>query len=729
MKRPLMIVGFTVFASLAVFSHFKSIVAVALFFPALIISAALIAVWKKANLKVITIILVSFTVAAGMFVVQRRFVAEKFKPYDGETQKVCGYVSHVDDDGYVFKGKIDGQSVKIYIWEYGTPFVEVGESYTAELTLEHMDSLEKTYQQTRCLSAGCFLSATAPAGMFRDDTVTAGFLENMFFRLRNKILKVQKDVFHRSTAGFISAITLGDRRMLSDDVTSVFRRAGLSHVLAISGMHLSILGQILFLLLKFWNERKAAAVAFVFTLFYMTLTGFERSVVRAGIMAMILYFAMLLFQDYDALTSVGAACLIMCLFNPGVAADTSLQLSLISTVGIIVLNKPIIGRFENFRRNQKRFVQKLLFPLNAFLVSICANIALIPMYFYVFKTFSTVGIFANIPAAILMPVILFFAFFATLIGCCPIISGAACLPGFVADVSSILFTRICRWFAGFKYALIDIRYPFLSLWVLATAVLLLIAALDQQKPKPFLTAGFLSLILLFSTAFCYNVIDSESVSVRVAPAGKNGCVLVNSRGQYAVVCDIKTNDDVYGLQSALTRACVTEVDLLIVPEYAGRVSLLNFIKNYKIPTVIYNKKTTDSTVVEALENTGCTLYSLENGLQASMGRVKFEIYEYGETTDILMRIDQVEFNLNRGAFDLYHQYRACKDSDILFVGNSVPNGSEHLKLSYVLLTNPETFHEMRLKTVGLARYLGYLDEDTEILFTVNENEYSVREVN
>ena len=136
----------------------------------------------------------------------------------------------------------------------------------------------------------------------------------------------------------VTAMCTGDKTALSPDVKFVFRQAGLSHLLAVSGLHMAILAQAVLGLLRFlrvprrWAALGAAGVVVPF----MLLTGMTPSVVRSGVMCLVLLAGQLLRRRADSRNSLGLALLLLVLPNPYVVLDVGLQLSFAATVGLVV---------------------------------------------------------------------------------------------------------------------------------------------------------------------------------------------------------------------------------------------------------------------------------------------------------------------------------------------------------------------------------------------------------
>lgn len=163
--------------------------------------------------------------------------------------------------------------------------------------------------------------------------------------------------YPKAEGSVLSAMLLGLRDDMETELVSAYKKAGASHILAISGMHMAILTQFTlgFLGLLGLKRRPAALVSAVFTLLFMFVSGLSASVVRSGIMQLILLFGILLGRQAEPLNSLAVAVLTMSLLNPFCAGDVSLLFSFSATLGIILLAPRITKAVtKNIRKPQRK---------------------------------------------------------------------------------------------------------------------------------------------------------------------------------------------------------------------------------------------------------------------------------------------------------------------------------------------------------------------------------------
>lgn len=200
------------------------------------------------------------------------------------------------------------------------------------------------------------------------------------------------------------AILLGDKDKLSEDIQESFKTSNLSHMLAVSGAHVSyiILGLTYVLQNSIIGKKNGKIVCMIFLLIFMAITNFTPSVTRACIMAILTLFSGIIYRKSDVYTNISVAALITLIFNPYSLLDLGFQLSYGGTIGIIIF----IKRIQEKKSNSKviNYIKQMA------LVSVYANIIIIPIMMYHFNTVSLTFIISNIMASPILGIIVITGF-------------------------------------------------------------------------------------------------------------------------------------------------------------------------------------------------------------------------------------------------------------------------------------------------------------------------------
>lgn len=224
-----------------------------------------------------------------------------------------------------------------------------------------------------------------------------GWLISRVLKVKSLLIHQVNQILPEPQASFLGGLLYGARSTIPENLQTAFNRTGTTHIIAISGYNITIIATSLLALLKgLWVPRKKAfwlAVAGI--VFFVLLTGASASVVRAGLMGLIVLLA----RQWGRLSQVGRililAAFLMLLFNPRVLFfDAGFQLSFAATLGLVYLSPVLESRLRRL---------PALFGLKeAFLTTMSAIAATLPLIIYQFGRVSLVAPLANL---LILPII------------------------------------------------------------------------------------------------------------------------------------------------------------------------------------------------------------------------------------------------------------------------------------------------------------------------------------
>ncbi len=221
---------------------------------------------------------------------------------------------------------------------------------------------------------------------------------------------IQK-TFPQPHAGIISAMTLGIKSNISDEVLENFNKTGTRHIIAISGLHMTIVAVVLmFLLLAIGLKRNYAFYfAILGIVFFVALVGFPPSAVRAAVMGGMVLFAVKVGRLANAGNAIVFAGVLMLLYNPNLLRyDTGFQLSFSAILGIIYIFPQLDKIFEKYPDHLN--IKSML------LITISAQLATLPIIINSFGSFSLLSVFANVLILPFVPAVMLGGFLAIILG-------------------------------------------------------------------------------------------------------------------------------------------------------------------------------------------------------------------------------------------------------------------------------------------------------------------------
>ena len=194
----------------------------------------------------------------------------------------------------------------------------------------------------------------------------------------------------KENAGLAYAIISGDKSLLSETYYEIFVESGLSHVLAVSGLHIAVLvAMIVFILKKLKVKPKVRFIAVgIILLIYNVLCNFSPSVFRASVMSLCLMLGSILGERNDMLSNLSLAGVIVLMFQPLFLFDVGFLLSFGSVFGIFLLSKKIQTLLEKIK------IPKTIAAAVA--VTISATLGTFPWMCKYFHRFAPIAILSNL---------------------------------------------------------------------------------------------------------------------------------------------------------------------------------------------------------------------------------------------------------------------------------------------------------------------------------------------
>lgn len=211
--------------------------------------------------------------------------------------------------------------------------------------------------------------------------------------IRDRIWKL----YPAKQAGFLQAIILGEKGALSDQIREDFANSGLSHILAVSGLHTGVIALILLTLLQIIGRNKnlARILTVIFLVYYIFLSHCASSVQRAVIMISLVLIGNILQRKSDPINILFAAGFIILAVNPNQLFSIGFQFSFASVFAILV----IFPLFSKFLSNLKKRSRLLFWALSLVLLCFTIQAVLAPFTIYYFHKVALGGILSN-PIAI-----------------------------------------------------------------------------------------------------------------------------------------------------------------------------------------------------------------------------------------------------------------------------------------------------------------------------------------
>lgn len=558
--------------------------------------------------------------------------------------------------------------------------LEVGDKIKAKVTATNPDD-EFISDEAKNIfkSEGIFIIYVCDAEDSIDVTHhTDANLELFFAGINDECSTILEKAIGGEAGNLSSALLLGNKDLLSPSVRRDFSRAGASHILALSGMHMSIImGVFMFVLKKITSKTRIIAIILTFiAISYLLLTGTSVSATRAVIMLLTVYISWLCFGTSDSLTSLAIAGAAILLFSPGSVYDGGFWMSFAATLGILALIQPLNNFFNEclskYDNKFKWVTHKILYTIiTAFATGMAALIPLVIVMCIFTKEIAFFSILSSVILSIPTAAIILLSLILLPFAQVPFVSEI--IAWLIRLAASVMFDY-CEFISLLENTVISINYPFAAIMaIILTIALLYSFASKKFNPLSSLIPFAVCILVFFGLAVAYENVNADQVKVTYLNASSNSDMLVVSNEREAVICEI-SNGSVTSYSKALAElkeARATEIKAIILTRYMNNniATLYQVFQGYRVREIWM-----------PMPSSSDELYLMDRLCEfAQANDVKAYVYEYGEVMHIF----------NTVSFEVQNKYIERSSVPVSLV--SVSSGSR--LLTY---TSP-AFNESELK--------------------------------
>ncbi|MDR9415691.1 MAG: DNA internalization-related competence protein ComEC/Rec2 [Gracilimonas sp.] len=353
---------------------------------------------------------------------------------------------------------------------------------------------------------------------------------------REQALTLVEKNFNEETAPIAKALLIGFKQDLDSDSKQAFARSGLSHIMAVSGLHVGFIVAPFWLIIPyFWTKKYGkilGLLSLVILLYcYAGITGFPSSVLRASVMAAFLTIGKLYNQLNNSVNFMAAAAIVLLIFNPNSLFDIGFQLSF-SAVFIILLILPTIQTVLPYWLRTRWYGK----PLMVVIISVVVQFGLYPLQVYYFGEISLVSPLAN---ALFVPLL---GIVVPLSLTCLIITIIFPLLGYYLNYPSLLFleqmhsfvTNAATWEWAWASASLGSNLIFLF-WIFLVAG---IASWYIPALRWKMLMGALATLILIISIHTYDNFQSAKLRVTFFDVGQGDAALLKTPSGHHILVDV-----------------------------------------------------------------------------------------------------------------------------------------------------------------------------------------------
>lgn len=620
-------------------SYFYDVLSWALAVVLLLLGFALIIStrWIRA-IRILAVLTLSFSIGIFWFLIYDNYYLRNARVIDGEIRQCVielSDYSYPTSRGSAATGwlQLEGKPYQTLIYFDSETRLSPGDWVSGEFYLSFTaKSEDASYRR----SEGIFLIAGQRGDLtaeLAEETPIYGYPAVWRMQISERI----EQLFPEDAAAFAKALLLGDRSGISYETSTAFKVSGISHIIAVSGLHVSILFSLIYLLCG-RKRLPVFLVGFPALILFAAVTGFTPSVTRACIMQALVLLAMLTDREYDPPTALSFAAFTMLVINPMVVVSISFQLTVGCMVGIFLFTPKIQNWLLEVSLLKKIKGKGLPARLRSWFVtsvsvSMGASAMTVPLVAYHFGTISLISLLTNL----LVVWLISYIFYGIILAC--VISAGSLFIGKLIAWLVVLPIRIVigasTKLSQIPLAAVYTESIYIVVWLVGVYLLLGIFLL--MKKKPVWMFGALCTISLCA-ALCASWMEPWTNTCRVTmlDVGQGQCILLQSEGKsFLVDCGGEWDSECADLAAeTLLSQGIRRLDGLIVTHYdrdhaggvpylltrvsADHIYLPNIVDPYGISDQIRHSADSDTciSVMEDLSltygNTALTIFGPEN---------------------------------------------------------------------------------------------------------------------
>lgn len=564
--------------------------------------------YKPKYMSVLLIAVIGFSIGAARYKISDIARDNVIKKYDGcvvNAQILA--LDFASNNSFPAEITINDEKVKAYVYIEDCD-AQAGNILEGELLLTAPKKDKNSSADFASYLSGRNIYLSASGEEVKITNKKPPFVKNIIFKIRRKLSNIAKNNFSGNSLGLFSAMVFGDKRFFSEELSALLQKAGQNHIAVVSGMHLSIMGTVIMMIIGlFFGKKRIGNLISIGAVIFMTLiTGAGASVVRACVMCILYHAAKLFYRESDGLTSLSIAVFLMAMYNPFIINNVGFVLSVLSVLGIILYSNKFINAFQKFMPNA---------AANATGVCLGAQMTVVPAVMYYFGIIAPYAIVANLLifvfASAIVIVGMIFVFVSGIDFLCAI---------FAAIINSLtqIIIEVCKFIESLPFSIINTGGISALAMVVYLSVLIFIYYYPRQE-RLLIKMCAVSMIIFL----CGAIYSAGKIPVRILDYTGEDCLFIQDRNK-AVFIGCSESDDSLSL---IERFCTKKETYLVITNKNTQESLY-LIQSGKIQKVVLHKELCGEYFIEKIKQTDTEIIFLEDDEQLFINSIAVSYCKY-----------------------------------------------------------------------------------------------------
>ncbi len=653
MKRPLLIISISYIIGILIGVYLKQSIPLLIIISTIITLSLMFKIKKDRKILIyIIIILICIIVASYKTICLNEKYNNIYNKLDEQTIKivgtVCGQIAESDyyysvnvnnikqlKDGKIVDEQLyKGIKLILYIkknnnkdlskiLEYGNQLLIYGTYSEPEGARNYKGFSYKEYLKTKGISGSITVEEEKNIKIIEKNKINpiSTAINKISIKFKNNL----NAILSEKQAGLCIGILLGDSSNIDENIKNNFKNSNLSHMLAVSGTHVSYLIVALSLILnkKMLGNRGTKYANIIILIMFMIITNMSPSVLRAGISAILCIIATLFHRQADTYSSIGFSILFIHFLNPFSIFNIGMQLSYAGTIGIIMFNTPINEKIKNIiKEKQEKLIKdettffiKIYKKLKKYLidslsVTLSANILLIPLTIYNFNSIPLNFILSNVIAGPVLGLVIILGIITLFCSCISLEFTKIIV--FPLKLSLNLIIKIILFISKlFLKNIIVITPPVISIMIFYIIIFLIFTKKEKTKRIFFAVVkkygakliAFITMIIIISISTMNFLLKDNSLKIYFIDVGQGDSSLIETSSGKTILIDGGGNEnpEKYDIGEKvlvpyLLDRSISKIDYVMISHFdSDHVGgLLTVMENLHVKEAIISKQKEDS---------------------------------------------------------------------------------------------------------------------------------------
>jgi len=623
-KRPLAVLTGTAVLSFCVFANMG--IRVSFFVPpAFVLSSGLFLLFsyhpnfsRKISVALRYLFLILAGLSFALLLLFINFSGKEEKLYAGKEEYtdfvICDTLWE-NELNLCYKAKVrqvGAKDVNFYVaLECGEKY-ERGSEVSGKVTFSDFETSDTFDEKQYYMSKGMVIKGELEDG--RSYGKAEKTLSDFFYGINEKLSDRIENYLEGESGELANAVVLGNKGDLAPEIKRDFSKIGISHLIAISGMHVSYISTAFYFLTKRMRiSRKVRSFLCVFImLFYMGMTGFSASVVRAAILGCFVSLAGIWGICHDGITALGICGAVMLAVCPHFAFDIGMQLSFTAYLGCLAAAKEIerlkLKREENLAESGKkpvvRKVKSGFFSriwatfrrrlCTSVLVTFLATAFTLPVTWLYYDSASLLAPISNLLFIPLFSIVMYFGIAIMFLSPVPYIGSFLVFCG-EKLIDAVLY--LSEKFAMIDGLTVSLKYFFSPFIICALFISVVMFVCGKKRASSGGGVGICACVLLYAVCvLAYNGVYADRITFsRVNGNFGDGIVTVSEGDVYFVDFSSGSKSEAIRAMNRAAELHYDEIDVLVLTKYSnGHISLVEKLCESTYLKRVYLPYTEDS---------------------------------------------------------------------------------------------------------------------------------------